>query len=213
MNIYLVIDESGSMSPLRDDTIGGFNSFVAEQQKFSKENSHLEPAYLFVTCFDTIEIRKPIWGALVEDVKPWTTNDYHPRGGTPLLDAVGEVLDQIKPNENGIVVIITDGYENSSHKYSRAQIKAAIETKQGAGWKIVYLGANVDAFAEGGSLGVRSASTSGYRHDTVGTRSAYAAGGQSVTMTRSGIDFAVTQDSAGNPVVVPEPEKEKTPSK
>lgn len=213
MNIYLVIDESGSMSSLKNDTIGGFNNFLSEQQALTKSAASgtvkAEPAMLHVVCFGTQHdknIRKPIWGVLDTDVQPWTDRDYSPGGGTPLLDAVGDVLAGIKADETpGIIVIITDGAENASSEHTLEKVKAAIEEKQAAGWKVVFLGANIDAFSAGAGIGVRGSTTSGYQHNAVGTQAAYASASGMSSMTRSGIGATITADAAGNPQATVDP--------
>lgn len=168
MNIYLIVDESGSMEPLRNDTIGGFNTFLKEQQ----ELADAAPATLWVTCFNTARIRKSIDGVDILKVQPWSAKDYIPAAGTPLLDAVGETLSGAT-GEKSLVVIITDGYENSSHKWGKAAVKELIEGKIAAGWTILYFGANVDAFAEAGSLGVLAINTLQSTADAAGTHTTY----------------------------------------
>lgn len=194
MNIFLIIDESGSMSPLRSETISGFNKFVTEQQAIGKvevAGKRVKPARLHVTKFDSTGIRKPIWDKPIEDVKPWTDADYTPGASTPLLDAVGDTLTDAKGKE-ALVVIITDGLENASSKWTKPRVKELIEKKQADGWTVLFFGANIDAFAEGGGLGVRSFTTSGIAASAAGTQSAYASMSDSALMARSGINYTLT---------------------
>jgi hypothetical protein len=126
------------------------------------------------------------------EVKPITAEDYQPRGGTPLLDAIGKTLAELENDwkaeqpERAILVIVTDGQENESHEYTKAKIKEMIESRQASGkWAIVYLGANVDAFAEASAMGFAMANTAGYTNTAAGTRSMYAAASGAVGQMRS----------------------------
>lgn len=207
MNIYLIIDESGSMNPLRNDTIAGFNRFVTDQQALSKVDGagkRVKPARLHVTLFDTTGIKKPIWDVPIENVKPWTAADYRPGAGTPLLDAVGDTITEAK-GKQGLAVIITDGEENSSRRWSKDAVKRLIESKQRDGWQVLYLGANVDAFSEGGGIGVGLRGIAGYQPTTHGTQVLYASVSDAASMTRSGINYTLTSDAAGNPNATADP--------
>jgi Mg-chelatase subunit ChlD len=183
--ICLILDRSGSMAGREADVIGGVNTFLDEQKKLP------DPASLAMVRFDTggVERFRPMQ-ALAE-VKPLTAEDYQPRGGTPLLDAIGKTLAELDNDwkaeqpERAILVIVTDGQENESREYKKAQIKEMIESRQASGkWAIVYLGANVDAFAEGASMGIAMANSAGYQNTARGTKAVYAAMSESVTNTR-----------------------------
>jgi hypothetical protein len=213
MNIFLIVDESGSMSGLKQETISGFNKFLKEQQALGKTDAagkRVKPARLHVTLFDSLHVRKPIWDAPIEDVKPWTNEDYNPGASTPLLDAVGDTL-TAATGKKALVVIITDGQENASGHWTKAAVKELIEKKQRDGWTVIYLGANVDAFSEAGAMGVRSASTSGYNPTAIGTQMAYDAVSGAASMSRSGIGYTLTNTAGGDPMVVPDPTPTSVP--
>ena len=91
-----------------------------------------------------------------------TRETFKPRGSTALLDAIGRTIQDNKAMNSPTVVILTDGQENSSHKYTKAHIKDLVEQKTKDGWTFVYLGANQDAFAEAGSMGIAPACTMNY---------------------------------------------------
>lgn len=152
MDRIFVLDRSGSMESCWDDTIGGFNSFLSEQKK--------EGGTLTLVLFDhevlTMYTNKPI-----EEVEPLTRESYQPRGSTALLDTLGKVIKETT-SESSLVIVLTDGQENASKKYTKAHIKDLIEQKQKDGWKFMYLGANQDAFAEAGSIGIDPALTVNY---------------------------------------------------
>lgn len=190
--IALILDRSGSMGGRENDVVGGVNSFIAEQQKLP------DPATIAMVRFDTgpAERFRPM--ATLAECKPLERNEYQPRGGTALLDAVGQTITALDEDwkreqpERCICVIVTDGEENSSSEYKKEQIKQMIQARQDSGkWAFIYLGANVDAFYEASSMGVSAANTAGYRSTSAGTASAYHTMSASVGHMRStGSTFA-----------------------
>lgn len=156
-DITLVVDRSGSMASIKNDAEGGINEFVREQSQESGE------ALLTLMQFDT-EYELVHNGINVADVPPYKLK---PRGMTALLDAVGRGINETgerlaaMPEEDrpGLVVfvIVTDGHENASVEFPRAQVRKMIQHQQESyNWQFTFLAANQDAFAEGGSLGVKA---------------------------------------------------------
>lgn len=163
--IIIVIDKSGSMQPRQMDVIGGFNKFLEEQKKIPGE------ANIRLTLFDTAyDVGKSV---PLNEAKSLDSNSYMPGGMTALLDAVGRTIDESgkdfasrpenqKP-EKVIVVIMTDGEENSSKEYSKQQVKDRITEQQSKwNWEFIFLGANQDAFAEACGLGIKSSNTANF---------------------------------------------------
>jgi hypothetical protein len=160
-DITLVIDRSGSMESVRTDAEGGIAAFVEEQRELPGQ------ALLTLVHFDTVyEVVHD--GVPISDVPRYT---LVPRGSTALLDAIGRGIEQTgrrlaampEAERPGLVVfvIVTDGQENSSREFSRDRIRRMIEHQQAVySWKFTFLGANQDAFAEAGALGVGMASSS-----------------------------------------------------
>ena len=156
--IVFVLDRSGSMNGLEADTIGGYNSFLEKQKNGEGD------AYISTVLFDNEMIvlhdRENI-----KDVKLLTSEDYVPRGLTALLDAVGGAIKHISNvhkyareedvPEKTIFVIITDGMENASHKFTYNKLHELIKRKQEeCGWEFVFLGANIDAPREARKFGI-----------------------------------------------------------
>lgn len=176
-SINVIIDRSGSMSGLATDTIGGFNGFVAEQKLIPGD-------VLFTLCtfsYSTTFVHDSVALADVPDLNPTT---YAPSGGTALLDAMGETMDSVGaklaalPEEERpskvLFLIITDGQENSSSKYTASQIKTMVEhQKEAYNWEFVFMGANIDAIAEGSALGISTQNTMNYDATSVGTKDLY----------------------------------------
>lgn len=175
--IVLIIDKSGSMEVIKSDAIGGFNAFLAEQKKIER------PANVTFVLFDD-RYQLIHDGKDIHEVENLTADTYRPSGTTALLDAIGRTVDRVgerldamteteKP-ENVIVFILTDGKENASSDYSRDKIKGMIEHQESKyGWEFIYGGANQDAFAEAGGMGIRAENTFNFEATGQGTRMAY----------------------------------------
>jgi uncharacterized protein YegL len=149
--IHFLLDRSGSMGSCLKDTIGGFNAFVREQAPTSTLS-----LYLFNNTFEIVYENKKI-----KDVEKL---DFRPRGGTALLDAIAQTIEQVEKNNTqrwadlddvgNVIVILTDGEENSSTKYTKGEINDMIATKKAQGWKFVFLGANQDAIKNAVDMGI-----------------------------------------------------------
>ena len=152
--MLFILDRSGSMSGLEKETIGGFNSLIEKQKKI--EGSAVVSTVLFDGEMDVIHDRVPL-----EKIKELTEKEYYARGCTALLDAVGHSVKHIrkvqknlpeeeKP-EKTIVVITTDGEENSSCEYSLEKVKRLLSRMQEKHkWEFLFLGANIDAVTAAG---------------------------------------------------------------
>ena len=186
--IVFIIDRSGSMNGLESDTIGGFNSMIAKQQK--EEGEAIISTVLFDDKTDVIHDRVPI-----RDVKNLTEEDYRVRGCTALLDAVGGAIDHIgkihkyareedRPAKT-LFVITTDGLENASRYYSFKDIKRMIERqKEKYSWEFLFLGANIDAIKVAANMGIGKDRAANYNCDETGTALNYRVLEKAVTRVR-----------------------------
>lgn len=147
LDLVFIIDRSGSMSGSEDDTIGGFNGFI--QKELKKELDTKVTTILFDHDYEILYKRKPI-----QEVPKLTDEQYWVRGSTALLDAIGKTINTLDKeiNNNTLVVIMTDGYENSSKEYSKQQIQNLIENHN---WEFIYIGADIDSYTEAGNIGIR----------------------------------------------------------
>lgn len=188
----LVIDRSGSMVPIAAETQNGIRQFVIDQRDLPGRATL--SLYQFDHEHETIHDFTPL-----RDVAPYT---LVPRGNTALLDAcgfaittVGEKLAAMSESERPgkvIVVIATDGQENFSREYKLSQVRDMItRQREEYKWEFAYIGANQDAFAEAGAMGIPKMSSMDYAHTNSGTHSAWLAnsaaatryaGGQSASM-------------------------------
>lgn len=161
--IAIVLDESGSMQSTKQDAIGGFNQFLEDQKKLPGI------ANLTLAKFNTTyTLTYP--PTVLTNIPHLTDNDYNPGGGTALLDAMGRTIDELgdrlsKLTEENrpskvIVVIITDGEENSSRNFTRFQINDKIKIQEDVyKWKFVFIGSNQDAIATAASYGISAQSS------------------------------------------------------
>ena len=160
VHISMVLDRSGSMNEIASDIVGGFNQFLAEQRT--------QPGIARVTLaqFDSEDpFEVVIDGVDLREVTDLDRSAYQPRASTPLYDAVGRMIAKIDadiasravqsaPDEDQVVVIITDGLENSSREQTRATIFEMIERRRRDGWVFVFLGANQDVYVAGEGMAV-----------------------------------------------------------
>ena len=153
MDRVFLLDRSGSMESCWDDTIGGFNAFLNEQKATGGTLTLIQFDHEYQMTYERVKI---------DEVKGLKRETYKPRGSTALLDAIGRLIKDWKGTSNPSVVILTDGQENASHSFTKAHIKDLIEQKTKEGWTFAYLGANQDAFAEAGSIGIAPGCTMNY---------------------------------------------------
>lgn len=185
--IVFILDRSGSMHGLEKDTIGGFNSVLAQQKEL--EGEAVVSTVLFDDKVDVICDRKDI-----QEVRPMTSKEYYVRGCTALLDAVGGAIEHISKVQkilpkshrakDVLFVITTDGLENASHKYDYKEVKKLIEKKTKKGWEFLFMGANIDAAAEAARIGISADRAATYCPDTTGTIAVYDAIGDAACQMR-----------------------------
>lgn len=182
VHISFLIDRSGSMQPFRRDVVGGFNGFVAEH----RERPH--KCALTLVQFDSNAPFEVIHDAVdIQDVPDLTVERYEPRGATPLLDALGRLIEHADASlkrhgreEDQIVVVYSDGHENASRSWSRERLFTAITERKRKGWTFVFLGANQDSYVEARGMGIDDGSVQDYAADRQGHRKAWSSLGRAV---------------------------------
>lgn len=149
--LELIVDRSGSMSPLHAATVEGLNRFLRDQRCLP----HASAITMRLVTFDD-KVETP-WqeGTPLSDLSR-TVNPsmVQPRGMTALLDAIGTTLRCTPLAPPRVVCIVTDGMENSSLEYTREQVNDLITARKTAGWTFIFLAANQDAIAVGSTLGI-----------------------------------------------------------
>ena len=156
--IVAILDRSGSMEKLTNDTIGGFNTFLKQQKEIPGEAALTTVLFndSYLRLHDRADIKK---------VKPMTKKNYAASGNTALLDAMGKTINDIglklhntPENERPckvIFFIITDGEENASKEFTNDKIKEMVELQRKTySWEFIFLGANIDSFSAAGAMGI-----------------------------------------------------------
>jgi len=187
--VVFILDASGSMESLTADTIGGFNSMLKEQKE--KDGTVLVSTVTFNSTSHVVHDRVNI-----NDVPLMTENEYRARGNTALIDALGDAIHHIENihkyirkedvPENTLFIITTDGMENSSHKYTSADVKKKVEEKKQTGWEFLFVGANIDAVETAARYGIERDMVAEYLSDKQGTAKMYNAMSFAVNAKRRG---------------------------
>lgn len=175
--LVFILDRSGSMSGLEEDTIGGFNSMIRKQKK--EDGEALVSTVLFDNLSEVLHDRVSL-----DRISPMTDKEYYVRGCTALLDAMGSAISHIanvhkyareedRP-EKTIFIITTDGMENASRIYSYRKVKSMVEKQKAKhGWEFLFLGANIDAVGEAARFGIDADHSVRFQCDSEGTRLNY----------------------------------------
>lgn len=189
-DVTLLLDRSGSMQAVQAETVSGVNNFIKEQAELDGE------CHFTLIQFDSENPQEVIQAHVpMKQAQKLTIETFTPRGWTPLLDAMATAIDSAGDRlaklsedsrpEHVVFVIVTDGLENASRKFTRDQVfdkvKHQTDTYQ---WKFVYLGANQNAIAVGGGIGVAAASAATYT--TANTPAVYAAASANLKAVRAG---------------------------
>lgn len=162
-HIVLVLDRSGSMQAVKEDTEGGLAAFLEAQSENSGDTR--VSLYQFATVYEPVYENLPL-----AEVPAYTLK---PRGGTALLDAIGRTITSVKaqikaldaddrPGEV-VLVVLTDGAENSSREYTLPVVKQLIEKRRAKGWQVVFLGADQDAITVATTMGIDRDHSLSYR--------------------------------------------------
>ena len=186
--IVFILDRSGSMSGLEQDTIGGFNSMIKQQK--NTEGEALISTILFDNVSEVLHDR-----INVKDIQPLSDHDYMVRGCTALLDAIGGAIHHIGNihkyarrediPEHTMFVITTDGMENASRYYSSNKVKQMIERQKiKYGWEFLFLGANIDAVETASLFVIDDDRAVNYQCDSEGTALNYEVISEAISAVR-----------------------------
>lgn len=180
--LVFILDKSGSMSGLETDSIGGYNSMLAQQRALTDDC--LITTVLFdnecLLLHDRLKLTK---------VKDMTHKDYLVGGSTALLDAIGQTIQhmsQVKDARNVLFVIITDGQENASRQFTVQTVKRLLEQqKEAKGWEFIFLGANIDAVETASRMGISPDHAADFLSDSEGTQLNYQVIADTITTYRT----------------------------
>jgi len=187
--LIFILDRSGSMGGLESDTIGGFNATINDQKTLEEETR--VTTILFDNFFEVLHDRIDL-----QNLPTLTEKDYFVRGSTALYDAVALGINKIvnvqkQTKQDGradkvIMVIITDGYENSSRETNAAMLHKMIDGCKKDGWEFLFLGADIDAQAAAGAIGIESSRASNFVKDAQGVQVQYDSLNVAIRTMRSG---------------------------
>jgi len=170
-DIWFLVDRSGSMKSISRFVVSGFDEF------FTKQRAGLGEATVTVVQFDDKDPHDVIVDGLPLDRVPSIRDRYQPRGLTPLYDAVGLLLDRAErrggDDADQLMVILSDGMENASTKWTRHDLFDRIADLRQRGWTFVFLGANQDSYKTGLRMAMPAGNVSNFRADESGVRAAY----------------------------------------
>ncbi len=186
IHVAVVLDRSGSMASIADDMVGGFNTFLAEQRD--------KPGQCAITLVqfdghDPFEVL--VDGMPLAEVTDLDRSRYVPRGSTPLLDAVGRMIARVdaraatSPDEDQVVLVITDGFENASREFGWAQVAELIRKRQEAGWAFVFLGTDAESMADAARMGTAQANRAQWAKTASGTKRMWEDTSDAMTTHRS----------------------------
>ena len=170
--LVFILDRSGSMAGLEADTIGGFNAMLKKQQ--AQPGQARVTTLLFDNAHEFIHDRLDLAA-----VSPLNPDSYFVRGSTALLDAMGKSIQKVdrvmaatdpdhRPRQV-LFVIITDGMENASRRFTREQVAQLVHSRRQLGWEFIFLGANIDAVQTAGCYGIGADRAVDYLADREGT--------------------------------------------
>ena len=163
---YILLDRTGSMSDIWDEALGSVNAYAAsvgEADEGEIDGADIETT-VTLAVFDYQEslqfdvLRKDVTSENWTDV---TNDEANPRGMTPLFDAIGRMVSLAEADkpEKAVIVIMTDGHENSSKEITRDGAKAALDRAKANGWEVVFLGAEFANFGDADAVGMSASKT------------------------------------------------------
>jgi uncharacterized protein YegL len=171
--VTFLLDRSGSMESIKNDTIGAFNAYLDGMK--SEETIEFTLVQFDSQGLDKICVATPI-----EQAPALSRDNFQPRGATPLIDAAYKTIKAVETSLNGdaetkvVICIQTDGEENASVEHSWADLNALIKEKTDLGWQFNFLGAGIDAYQQGVRMGIAQSATMSYNSsDRVMTEAAF----------------------------------------
>ncbi|MHB8967630.1 MAG: vWA domain-containing protein [Thermoleophilia bacterium] len=197
-HISVILDRTGSMEPIRDDIIEGFNAFLVDQRNLPGTASMTLVQFDSVDPYEIIHHFK-----LLAAVSPLTRDTYVPRAATPLLDAIGrgindldETLAEIAENdrpEHIVVVVITDGQENASKEFRKDTIiKMVTRHQEEFRWQFVFLSADLDSIKDAISYGMHHSSVIAFDKSARGVADVIKSSSHKISIFRSGMSKGVS---------------------
>jgi hypothetical protein len=206
-DVTVLLDRSSSMMKLRQTVIDSFNSQFA---KMRENKGDTRWTFCQFDDKDSAKGAKEAFPHTVfehraeKDMTPLTLNDFKPRGSTALVDAVCMTMQQIDARVSGredsikpVLMIVTDGLENSSVEFSSAKMREMNAERQKKGWEVLYLGANQDAWSEAGKYGMAANTVGTYHY----AGESVASGAVELTGSSNAYRFAATKEGLSSAIM------------
>lgn len=207
VNVFnlILFDESGSMESIRKSAIENLNETLQSIQRAQEVHQEYQKHFVSLVCFNSESIRTIYDVAPVSEIKKIGNEDYQPNNCTPLYDAMGSCISKLRcqldssDNNQVLVTIITDGYENASKEYDKNMIRCLVQELQRSGWVFVYIGANQDVDAVADSLFIHNrllfkAEPEGMRKMMTAERSSRANFYNKISASSNGSNMNLQQD-------------------
>ena len=195
-HITIILDRTGSMESIKDDTIGGFNTFLGKQKKLPGKATMTLVQFDSLDPYEVIHSFKP-----VKEMPELDSSTYEPRASTPLLDAIGRGINDLEKRLGDmkmkdrpgkvVMVIITDGRENSSQEFKKPQIEKMIKRKEKDDWQFVFLSSDLGAINDAEHYGFSKNRTMAFDKNSRGTARMYSSVSDRISDDRSGKQDAV----------------------
>lgn len=196
--VTLLLDRSGSMAQVREQTIGALNDWMAEMRG-SGEDIRLSMIFFDrdrgETCLQKVHVARPI-----AEVPELSWDDFVPRGMTPLVDAAWDTIQAVRRSVEGrddtkvVIAIQTDGQENCSAR-SFSELRDLVAECEGQGWQFQFLGAGINAYDQGLQLGLGRDKIVSYGNDRESTREVFRASAANTVLFASGASAAMSYSS------------------
>jgi hypothetical protein len=196
--VTFLLDKSGSMEAVKDDTIGAYNGYLDKLQE--------DPADMTFSLvqFDSISIETTCKNVPVSEAPKLTGTTYLPRAWTPLVDAAVKTIKAVEEavaleknrGSKVVIAIQTDGVENASREHTTIELQSLIKEKTALGWQFIFMGCGVDAYAQASQYGIARGSTLSYSKDRVATQNAFAATAQNTSSFARGASMSAGYSDA-----------------
>ena len=161
LDVVFILDKSGSMSGSEENTISSFNEYLQREK-----NNNFSTNITTILFSDNYSFLHKSMN--IKEVNPISSKDYYVGGCTALYDAIGNGINYIDSNHSDKVlfIIITDGYENASREFNKEKIKEMIKSRK---YEFIYIGADIDSYSAGNTIGISNDNIANYVKDEAGT--------------------------------------------
>ena len=194
--VTLLLDRSGSMQNVKDDTIGAINAYLATLRA-SGEDIRFSLVMFDANFSGGMDLSRICVAKKISKVADLTSDDFQPRGQTPLIDASCATIQAVaeslgdRTDTNVVFAIQTDGAENASVEFTWEGLRSLIAEKEVLGWEFNFMGCGIDAYEQGARMGISRDKTLSYGKDRIATRAAFEATASNTALYASGTTASV----------------------